>query len=248
MKGAIMQPTYMPWLGYFAMIDDVDIFVFLDDVQLNKRSWQTRNRIKEHDEKELMLSISLKKSSRDETRICDAIFANNEWKQKHLRCISQIYRKCKYYDEVFPWLEKIYLSSENRLSDFSIALITSVCGYIGIKTKLIKSSNLDGIEGTKDELLVNICKKVYIDTYLSAKGSATYIEAENPGGYFTKAGIGLEYQNYEHPIYEQKGKVFMPYMSVIDLLFNCGRRALEIIRSGVRESYTSENVPISAEV
>lgn len=242
MRGAIMQPTYMPWLGYFAMIDEVDLFVFLDDVQLNKRSWQTRNRIKERDGKELMLSIPLHTGGRDQTRICDATFADKDWYKKHLRCISQNYSKCDYYDEVYDGIREVYMSTRETLSDFNILFIRWVCQYIGINTEFIKSSSLEGIMGSKDDLLVSICQNQNIDTYFSAKGSAAYIEEIIPGGAFGRAGIKLEYQNYLHPKYKQKGKEFMPYMGVIDLLFNCGKNSLEIIQSGVREPLNSYNV------
>lgn len=242
MRGAIMQPTYMPWLGYFAMIDGVDIFVFLDDVQLNKRSWQTRNRIKERDGKELMLSIPLHTKGRDETRICDACFAEEDWYGKHLASIGQSYRKARFYDEVFDLLKGVYESKHKILSEFNISFISSVCEYVGIDTKMVNSSSMEGIAGSKDSLLVNICKKLEIDTYLSAKGSAIYIEKEKPGGAFGESGIRLEYQNYEHPVYKQMGSIFMPYMGIVDLLFNYGTEALPVIRSGVRPPFDSRHV------
>lgn len=237
-----MQPTYMPWVGYFAMIDEVDVFVFLDDVQLNKRSWQTRNRIKEYDGKELMLTMPLLKKRRDETRICDSEFANDDWRAKHLVSIKQNYRKSAFFEELFPWLEKVYSYDTRFLSDFNINMIVSICEYLGIETNMIKSSDLSDTPGKKDELLLNICKKKGINVYLSAKGSSEYIEKDRPGGAFFESGIRIEYQNYAHPVYNQKGKEFMPYMGIVDLLFNCGRESLSIIRSGVRVPYSSESV------
>jgi len=242
MRGAIMQPTYIPWLGYFAMIDDVDLFIFLDDVQLNKRSWQTRNRIKERDGKELMLSIPLHTNGRNTTRICDAIFAEEGWYKKHLASISNIYGKCEFYHEVYALIEKVFLSGETCLSKFNISLIEAICKYLGIGAEMTASSSMGETVGSKDALLVNICRKAGIDTYLSARGSAAYIEREKPGGAFRDAGIRLEYQNYSHPVYTQQGDGFMPYMSVIDLLFNYGRKSLTIIREGNRSPYVSEDL------
>ena len=242
MRGAIMQPSYLPWLGYFAMIDDVEIFVFLDDVQLTKRSWQVRNRIKERSGKELMLTIPVHTQGRDNTRICDATFASPEWGEKHLASIRQNYSKAPYFEEVYTLMENVYMAKIEKLSEFHIRLITSICGYLGITTKLLKSSDLEGIIGNKDDLLVNICKKSDITCYLSARGSSVYIESESRGGAFSKASIELEYQKYEHPSYSQLGKTFLPYMGIVDLLFNEGKKSLSIIRSGVRKSYTSDNV------
>lgn len=242
MKGAIMQPTYLPWLGYFAMIDDVDIFIFLDNVQLTKRSWQVRNRIKEHDGKELLLTIPVHTKGRDETKICDAKLLETDWYRKHLYSIRQSYSKAQYFGEVMPILEKIFEQKYEYLYEFNENLILAVCEYLQIKTSMLRSGDLKNISGKKDDLLVSICKEVGIDCYLSAKGSAAYIESETSGGAFSKAGILLEYQNYEHPKYRQLGKEFMPFMGIVDLLFNEGKESLAIIRSGVRKSYTSDNV------
>lgn len=242
MRGAIMQPTYLPWLGYFAMIDDVDVFVFLDDVQLTKRSWQVRNRIKEKDGKELMLTIPVSTQGRDNTRICDAKFAEANWYERHLTSIKQIYSKTDYYYEIMQFIESTYKGNHEHLSDFNIELISKICSYLGITTPIYKSSDLEGVTGAKDDLLVSICEKMDITSYLSAKGSSVYIESECKGGAFSKAGIELEYQNYEHPVYNQMGKEFLPYMGIVDLLFNEGRKSLSIIRSGVRMSLNSDNI------
>lgn len=242
MRVAIMQPTYMPWIGYFAMIDEVDLFVFLDHVQLNKRSWQTRNRIKERDDKELMLSIPLHTGRRDETRICDATFVNDDWKHKHITSIIQNYRKCKCYDEILPLLEELYSKEASNLADYNVYYIEKICKYLGVRTTTIRSSQISGISGKKDDLLVSICKHLNADNYLSAKGSALYIESETPAGAFGRAGINLEYQNYTHPTYRQKGGIFMPYMGVVDILLNCGKESLEIIRSGVNPPLDSCSV------
>jgi len=242
MKGAIMQPTYLPWIGYFAMIDQVDCFVFLDDVQLTKRSWQVRNRIKEKDGKELMLSIPIISNGRDNTRICDAKFVDEKWKKKHLLSIKQCYKKTKYYNEIIELIDRVYKIEYSFLGEFTSDFIKNICDYLDIKTKFYKSSEFDDITGVKDEYLVNLCKYLNIDTYLSAKGSSVYIEKEKKGGCFTEAKIKLEYQNYSHPIYNQLGSEFMPYMGIVDILFNEGKRTLEIIRSGNRTSYNSDNV------
>lgn len=242
MRGAIMQPTYLPWLGYFAMIDNVDLFVFLDDVQLTKRSWQVRNRIKGIDGKEIMLSIPLHTKGRDNTMICDASFADSDWYKRHMSIIKQNYSKAPYYDEIMILLQTVYEKHFLFLSDLNIELISSICKYLGITTPLYKSSDICGKNGKKDDLLVDICNKMKINSYLSAKGSSVYIEKNNKGGAFANASIRLEYQNYEHPIYNQLGVNFVPYMGVIDLLFNEGRNSLCIIRSGIRTSYNSDNV------
>jgi len=236
MKCAIMQPTYNPWLGYFDLMDKVDIFVYLDNVQLARRSWQVRNRIKTP-HGELFLTIPIKRlRSREETLICNAVINNDEnWKEKHLKAIELNYRKAKYFDSVFPFVEDIILSDFQFLGDFNIHLIEKIKRKIGIDTPTIKSTDLPVMKGKKDELLANICKFLNANTYISPQGSAAYIEKETPGGAFARNGIELYYHNYEHPIYSQLYGEFIPYMGIFDLLFNEGfENALYIIRKGRR--------------
>lgn len=231
---AIMQPTYMPWLGYFAMIDKVQCFVFLDDVQIVKRSWQVRNKIKQND-KELMLTIPiLKEQNRDNMLINNTKYNEaTDWKNKHLTSIRHSYSKSKYFCEVYNFIEQLYLFDYSSIGELNLNIVVEICRRIGINTKIVKSSNLNKSDGRKDELLSNICEALNAKIYLSAQGSAKYIEDETPGGEFIKRGINLFYQNYSHPIYSQLGNKFISHMGIYDLLFNEGfENALEIIRSG----------------
>jgi hypothetical protein len=234
-KCAIMQPTYNPWLGYFDMMDYVDVFVYLDDVQLVKRSWQVRNRIKTP-QGELFLTIPIKKTApREETLIKDALINDGEkWRIKHLKAIIFSYKKASYFDVVFPFVESLINAPFQHLGDFNINFIENVRKRIGIRTKTIRSSSLN-IVGRKDEKLAKICKALNCDFYLSPQGSAVYIEKEKPGGKLVENGIEVYYHNYEHPTYRQLHGDFLPYIGIIDLLFNEGfERALEIIRKGRR--------------
>jgi len=239
MKCAIMQPTYNPWLGYFDLMDKVDIFVYLDNVQLVKRSWQVRNRIKTS-QGELFLTIPIRKlKSRNETLIKDAVINDSEnWRQKHLKSIELNYRKAKFFDSVFPFVESLILNDFQFLADFNINFIEKIKKAIGVNTPTIRSSEIAYAKGKKDELLANICKSLGADIYISPQGSAVYIEKETPGGAFTKEGIELYYHNYEHPVYTQLYGKFLPYMGIIDLLFNEGfEKALDIIRKGRRKDF-----------
>ncbi len=229
-----MQPTYNPWLGYFDLMDKVDIFVYLDNVQLAKRSWQVRNRIKTS-QGELFLTIPIKKTKkREKTLIYEAVINDEEnWRKKHLKALELNYRKAPYFDEVFPFVNKLIFNDINILGDFNINIIEAIKDKIGIKTKTLKTSQLKDLKGKKDELLVNICKKLNCDTYVSPQGSACYIEKGKPGGLFTENNIDLYYHNYKHPAYNQLYGDFLPYMGIFDLLFNEGfSNALDIIRKG----------------
>lgn len=229
-----MQPTFNPWLGYFDLIDQSDVFVFYDDVQLSKQSWQLRNRIKTSNG-ELFLSIPfVKNEDWRELLIRDA--KTNEklpWRKKHLKSIENSYRKSTYFDEVFSFIQDTYTPSYESISSFNINFIKSISDKIGINSKFICSSDIKNMKGSKDVRLANICNYLNVSEYLSPQGSADYIEEYSPGGAIVKANINLFYHNYKHPIYHQINGDFIPYMGIVDLLFNLGfSKSLEIIRSG----------------
>lgn len=236
-----MQPTYLPWLGYFDLIDQVDKFVFLDDVQLAKRSWQTRNRIKTA-QGELFLTIPVKKTNkRDETLICDTVISEDEpWKKRHVRSIELAYKKAPYFDLALPFIKKIIFNEEKKLADYNIYIIEKIAAKLCLKTDFIRSSGLKGIIGKKDARLVSICKHIGCDEYVAVQGSAAYIEKESPGGDFTKNNLKFFYHSYEHPIYDQINGNFISSMSVVDLFFNHGFDAgLAIIKKGRRPGIDS---------
>jgi len=232
-KCAIMQPTFNPWAGYFDMIDCVDSFVFLDDVQLARRSWQVRNRIRTA-AGEQFISIPVQKSAhRDDLKIKDARIAGTEWRGKLLHTLQLAYRQAPAYNEVSGFVEQLVMYPSDLLADFNINIIESVCRVIGITTPLVRSSTLKGVSGSKDERLVSICKALRATDYLAAAGSAVYIEAQSPGGVFPAHDIGLVYQQYTPVPYPQLHGDFAGGLGVFDLLYNAGPgRALELIRAG----------------
>ena len=223
-----MQPTYIPWLGYFDLIDKSDIFVFLDSVQFDKRSWQQRNRIKTP-RGELMLTVPVVTKGRFDQKIYDVeIDTSQKYIKKHLNSICSNYNKTKYFEDYRKELEDIYNEDIKKISQLNKKLIYWLSSKFGITTHFTSSSKIDAI-GTKTELLVNICKQVGADHYISPAGSKGYIDQNN---LFVKSKIKLSYQNYNHPAYNQFHGDFIPYMSAIDLLFNEGDCSLGIIRSG----------------
>lgn len=237
---AIMQPTYMPWMGYFSMIEQADEFVFLDSVQLVGRSWQVRNKIKDNNQ-ERVLTIPIDKShARSERMINNTLYANEAWKNNHLENIRHAYRKSPFFKEIIDFLEPLYFRTYNSIGDLNMTLISEICRKIGINTKFYQSSKFH-MNSHKDDLLVEICRYLGADTYLSAQGSAVYIEKGNAGGAFSRQGISLLYLNYEHPTYPQQGEKFIPYIGIYDLLFNVGfNDALKIICKGKHQNYTCE--------
>lgn len=217
MKISISQPTLFPWLGYFDIIKNSDIFVFLDNVKFEKRSWQMRNRLKNVDkskESENWIQIPTHIIKSD-TKIKDVEIDNNQnWKSKHLKTFQALYGDS--YHEL-PFLKKLYNQNWNRLSDFNISFITSCCEFLGIKTCLKKSSELN-IDGKKSKLLLNICEQLDATEYLTTIGAKEYLEKDKQ--IFNNSKIRIQYHNYNHPNYNQKGRQFISQLSILDLLFN----------------------------
>ena len=231
---AIMQPTYLPWIGYFDLINRVNDFVFLDVVQLAKRSWQVRNRIKTKDG-DIFLSVPIQKTkSRNDVIISESLINDNiSWRSKHLKSIKYNYERANYFNEMYGFLELFFNQNINNLCAFNINFIKSVANKMNISTNFILASELNNLKGTKDDLLVSICKELSCNKYLSPLGSKEYIDRNNPDGSFSRNDIELLYHNYNHPTYSQLHGDFIPYMSIIDLLFNHGfKGAKKLISAG----------------
>jgi hypothetical protein len=230
MKGTILQPTFMPWLGYFEMIDTTDVFVIFDHVQFAKKSWQHRNRIKTANGENL-LSIPTFKASR-ETAIKEIkIFqSNNSPLADNWKTICHNYQKAPYFSMYNEELERIYLGRYEFLIEFTVSLIRKLCNLIGIQTKFIYSSSLILNEEDlgKTQKVINLCQKAGLTYLYDAKGAKEILDI----AMFAENNITIEFQNYEHPVYNQLFGEFIPYMSVIDLIFNEGPNSIKIIRKG----------------
>jgi hypothetical protein len=227
-----MQPTFLPWIGYFDLIDRADKFVFLDNVQLERRGWQVRNRIRSS-QGELMLRAAISTPDRfDETLINQTQFVKgNPWRIKHLKSIYMNYYKAPFFEQIYPILEMIYQQDEAFLSQFNILFINSICSLMGITTPRLLASELDGIEGVKDSRIAAICQRLGYEQYLSPLGAKTYIEKESPGGDLVKNGIDVFYHQFPHPNYAQLYDGFISHLSIIDILFNIGPdQTLKLIR------------------
>lgn len=234
MIAAIMQPTYLPWIGYFDLIDTVDQFVFLDDAQVLKRSWGVRNRIAGANG-EAFLSVPLSGHSQKEncTFVNTRLAPEPKWRKTHLATLRHAYGKAPFFAQEFPHLEALLSSDHETIGALNIAFITATAQRIGINTHFIEASTLRGVTGRKDDRLLSICRVIGADTYLAAQGSAAYIEQESEGGAFGGSGITLRYHGFDHPVYAQGADPFISHMSVVDLLMRCGSQAaLDIIRSG----------------
>jgi hypothetical protein len=212
-----MQPTYLPWLGFFELIRKSDVFVIYDTVQFEKQSWQQRNRIRNKDG-EIMLTMPVKKPSGLHTPISEVqIDTGQKPLLKHLKSIQMAYGRAPHFNTIFPELEKIYSQPFEKLMDLNMELIRYGCSKFGIAPNFVHAGSIGYAEG-RVEALVSICQHVKATTYYSPLGSKPYIDENN---LFPGAGIQLVYQQYSPPAYQQVSYPdFISHLSFIDYLFN----------------------------
>ncbi len=222
MKAAIIQSSFIPWKGYFDIIHDADIFVFLEDVQYTAHDWRSRNRIKTPGGVK-WLSVPVAGGIRQQ--LWEARIDGRQWADKHKKTIHHSYASSPFYrcyrDEVFS----IFNGSYGTISELNIYAIKILAGLLGIETRLVNSRSLN-TGGRKDDKLLEICRAVGAGEYISGPSARAYIHPEK----FERAGIRLTYKSYlGYPEYPQLWDGFEHNLSVIDLIFNCGERAPDYI-------------------
>ncbi len=228
MKTAVIhQPDFLPYLGFFQRLLRADIFIVLDHVQFvhSNRGWTHRDRIKTA-YGERWLTVSVKKAPRD-TAINKIELSGGDWREQNLNLIRENYRNAPYFSELYPRIEALYASPVTLLWEFNMNSIKLLLEWFAIDLPIIFASTLQP-EGHKNELLVDLLKKAGADRYLSGTGAKDYFVPEP----FLNAAIEVEWQEFQHPAYPQQFGDFIPYLSSIDLLFNCGaEHARQLLRN-----------------
>lgn len=221
---SIHQPQFLPWLGYFDKIYKSDAFVFLDNPQYKKNEYQNRNKIRSKTGW-FWLTVPVIIKNRFGQKI-NEVEINNliDWKRKHVESIKQSYSKAKYFLEYKSFIDDLYSRDWNKLVDINVYTISSILKILGIEKQIYFESKLN-ITTDKTDRLIDICRKLNADTYLSGTGAKEYLEEDK----FKENNIKLIYQEFEHPVYPQVYNDFVPYMSIIDLIFNCGTKSLEVL-------------------
>ena len=225
-----MQPTFIPWAGYFALIHYVDKFVFLDNVQFNDRSWQQRNRIYSNGNVKWMTVPVIKKNYRSKKISEIKINHNEKFYDKHLKNILQSYTKAKKFKENRYLIESLYSKKFNNLSELNIFIIKKIFKYLNIKSEFFNASEIQSKE-VRSNLLLQICKNFNCNEYISPQGSKIYLE--NDKKLFFENKIKITYFEYEPQKYETFYDQFIPNLSVIDLILNCGKLSKNIITDGI---------------
>ncbi len=218
------QPVYLPGIILFNKIAISDVFMFLGHAQLVSHSWHSRNRIRQGD-KELFLTVPVQTSGRFGQPIDDTRIANSHWKRKHIESIAQSYRKRPFFDAYFGPIEALLLADWPSLGTMNKALIRHLMEVLEIQTPVLESADYEPKEH-KTDLLIELSKAAGADGFLSNEGSRVYVREDA----MAAAGLNHYWQIFSHPTYEQ-GRSFMSNLSVIDLLFNSGPAAAEIVRA-----------------
>jgi len=221
----ILQPGYLPWLGFFEQMHGSDIFVVYDDVQYDKESWRNRNRIKTAKGIQWLTVPVL--INFEEHPLIGEVKINNtvNWSKKHFSSIKQNYSKAPFFKKYIPIFDEAYSKKWEYLIDIDMYFILKLAECLGIRDKRIVQSSTLNIEGDRIGRLVKICNLFDADIFYEGASGKNYIDEKS----FIDRGVRIEYQDYKHPIYNQLYGNFIPYLSVVDLLFNCGDESLSIL-------------------
>lgn len=218
---AIQQPTYLPWLGYFEQIAQCDVFVFLDNVQFERHSWQNRNRLRTVAGDSFWLTVPVEHATLH-TPIKDitVLRKNDVWVRKHGNSLQASLGKAPFYKAFQHVVGKWLVHDVLMLADLNIALITDLARMLGLKPTFIRASDLPLTE-SKSALVAQICKIVGATRYYSAAGARAYLQEDM----FAPLRVKLQYQDWPHPVYAQTGPGFVSHLSIMDALMNIGADA-----------------------
>jgi hypothetical protein len=219
MKCAIMQPTYFPWAGYFGLMARVDRFVFLDDVQYEKGSWQNRNRVLVGGAPH-WLTVPAQRARLGQPINEVTIDESRGWRQKHFRLLEQAYARHPHRAEMLELAATILDTGLARLAELNIRIIGAFAAALGIATRMLRASEL-GIGGGRTERLIAICAHLGCDEYVSPPGAAGYLAED---GFAEKTRIGLAFHEFEAAPYPQAASTgFVSHLSLLDVIANLGR-------------------------
>ncbi|MDC3293779.1 WbqC family protein [Alphaproteobacteria bacterium] len=220
------QPVYLPWLGLFHKIALSDLFCFFDVVQYQRRDFNNRNLILGSGGTQ-WLTVPVFSKGRLDSKITDIKIQNRDWMAKHIRSIELNYRKTPFFRVYFPGLTNIMSTEFDYLVDLNFALLVYFLDALRIQTPVVKASSYDFV-GEKSDLVLDMCKKLGCDKYIFGEQGQNYADRSS----FHDAGVRIFFQKYNHPIYNQFSEEFVPFLSIIDLLFNHGERSLDVLMSG----------------
>ena len=230
----ILQPTFLPWLGWFDIVDQADLLVILDDAAFSKQSWQQRNRIRTERGLEFV-TVPVRTAGRLGQPIDEVTIASPDFVDSVMGRIRQNYRKAAFFPHFSARFHDVLTSAAESglLCEVNVSVNEFLMEELGITTPVLRASSL-GVEGVRGDRVAAICEAVGATRYLSPIGAANYLLEDRLS--FDRRGIEVLLHAYDHPGYHQLHEPFEPYASVVDLLLNEGPGSLEILRSGRQAS------------
>lgn len=220
------QPVYLPWLGLFHKMYLAEHFCLFDIAQYQTKDYNNRNKIKTASG-DLWLSVPVESSDHFQKRVCDIRIINNGWRRKHSKSIQLNYSKAPFYKDYFDPLVAIIQADHVFLSDLNLEMLCFLMGALGFYRPITRASDYE-FAGTKSDLVLDMCVKLGASTYIFGAQGRNYADVAS----FEGRAIQVVFQHYVHPTYRQQYGAFVPYLSVIDLLFNEGPKSLDILLGG----------------
>lgn len=231
----VLQPGYLPWLGFFDQMMRADVFVCYDDVQFDRSGWRNRNRIKTPNGPMWLTVPVLQKGKFGQTNREVEIDNRRPWARKHVASIRQQYSRAPFLQDYLPELEALLLQPWERLLDLDLAVVELMASWMGIRRPVFLSSRLN-CGGEASERLLTICRHFGADYYLSGSSARSYLDVE----LFKRHDIRVVWQDYRHPTYPQRHGTFLPYLSALDLVLNVGPKSADILSSQQKKAPTCE--------
>lgn len=225
MRVGLIQPSFIPWRGYFDFIASVDVFIFYDDVQYTKGDWRNRNLIKTSQGVE-WITVPVRHRTLAKLIRDTEIDYSSDWIARHLRVWEKWYGSCPYFDDALTILHDVFSRPHITISTLDMDLVHVICAYLRIDTPTRIASDLDASSGRTDRI-IDIVRKVGGTTYLSGPSADTYLDKAA----FREAGITLEYKTYDYSPYPQPWGDYLGGVTILDLIANCGPKAKDLIGS-----------------
>jgi hypothetical protein len=220
----VLQPGYLPWLGFFDQLRRADVFVYYDDVQFDTHGWRNRNRIKTQAGAQ-WLTVPVRHGGLGLPLVKDVeIDARTPWARKHVASLRQAYARAPHVADYLPSLVEVLERKWERLVDLDLAVVELIRGWLGLDRRMVRASEL-GIDGHRSERLVRICRHFGARSYYSGAAARAYLDVD----LFHRDGIRVDWQDFAHPVYPQLHGDFVPYLSIVDLVFNCGAASMAVL-------------------
>jgi hypothetical protein len=227
-KIAIVQSNYIPWKGYFDLIGAVDEFILYDEMQYTRRDWRNRNQIKTPQGLQ-WLTVPVRVKGKYEQKIRETEIDGQGWGATHWKSLAQNYARAAHFEEIAEWVEPLYRQPYSHLSDLNRRFIETICQYLEIGTTISDSAQYS-LVGDKTERLADLCVQAGATEYISGPSAKSYVDEK----VFRERGVVLAWFDYAgYPEYPQLWGEFAHGVTVLDLLFNCGKDARRYMRSAV---------------